>query len=61
MQRNEAPLVLSIDVGSLLDQPLSHLNVVVPCRQVEGGGVTALFILAIDILLGDQLLHLATE
>ena len=61
MQRNEAPLVLGIDIGSLLDQPLGHLNVVVPCRQVKRGGVTALLVLAIDILLGDQLLHLATE
>ena len=61
MQRDEPPLVLGIDVGPLLDQPLGHLHVVVACRQVEGGGVATLLILAVDVLLGDQLLHLATQ
>lgn len=61
MQRDEPALVLGVHVGTLLDQPLSHLQVVVPRSQVEGGGVAALLVLAVDVLLGDQLLHLATE
>ena len=42
VQRDQAALVLGVDVGALLQQELRHLQVVVARGQVQRGGVAAL-------------------